>query len=344
MSAAAAHPADTAAFRWPAPTGGQFKQRPEDFRVEEQLRLPAANPEGRWLWLEVERRALTTGQVADLLAEAASVPSGEIRWAGRKDQQAIARQWFSLPWSNEDLSGLPESLLVHARHRCAEPLRLGRHDGNRFVIRLRGARCDEALCAAWVPALARGIPNRFGRQRFGADGDNAQRGADLLAGNAKAPRDRRLRMLWLSAWQSDLFNRVLDRWLADGAPETAGDLVWHPAAGLAIPRGRREGSPTGPLFGSRMDWPTGEAARREQAVLEAAGWTRNRMEQAAHRQRLRGARRPLMVIPAQVGLRPHPDAPTDLELRIELPPGSYASVVADLLSPGADAGAATGAD
>ena len=76
--------------------GGRFKAAPEDFRVEE---LPAYLPsgEGEHLFLWVEKRALSTPQVASALAAELRLGEREVSYAGLKDRQAVARQWFCVP-------------------------------------------------------------------------------------------------------------------------------------------------------------------------------------------------------------------------------------------------------
>ena len=65
------------------------------------------------------------------------------------------------------------------------------------------------------------IPFRFGPQRFGRDGRNAEIGRAILRGErtpeaGRAARDRFLRRLSISAYQSLLFNRWLAERMADG--------------------------------------------------------------------------------------------------------------------------------
>ena len=74
----------------------RLRARPEDFRVEE---IPLVEPEGEgehlYLWLEKTGR--DTEAVAKELAELAGVAPGEVGFAGRKDKNAVTRQWFSVP-------------------------------------------------------------------------------------------------------------------------------------------------------------------------------------------------------------------------------------------------------
>ena len=71
---------------------------------------------------------------------------------------------------------------------CAElhknKLRTGHLRGNRFTVTLRGVAADAASRAAAIVARleAEGLPNFYGAQRFGRQGDNARRGLELLGG------------------------------------------------------------------------------------------------------------------------------------------------------------------
>ena len=109
-------------------------------------------------------------------------------------------------------------MLAASRH--GNKLRTGHSRGNRFSIVVRGGDLAAARAAAEALA-ARGLPNFFGAQRFGADGRNADLGRAILLGSddpeaRRASRDRFLRRLALSAWQSLLFNRWLAERMADG--------------------------------------------------------------------------------------------------------------------------------
>lgn len=186
-----------------APLRAVLKARWEDFRVEE---VPATEPAGTGdhLWLEVEKRGLTTPTAAADLARALGVKPSSVGYAGLKDARAVARQWMSV----EHVPAARALALDDARIRVlrAVPhprkLRKGWHAGNRFVIRLRppGTRFDQGLpverpahpgsgeprlpdaaeVARRLEELARrGVPNFYGPQRFGTRGDTWRVGRAL---------------------------------------------------------------------------------------------------------------------------------------------------------------------
>jgi len=195
---------------------------PEDFRVDE---IPAYLPSGSGahLYLRVEKRGLTSREVARALAARLGVPERDVGIAGLKDRQAVTTQWLSLPVAADPdpahLGGEGFRILEASRHQ--NKLRTGHTRGNRFSIAVRGG--DLARASACALALGeRGLANFFGAQRFGATGRNADVGRALLRGRLDDPevrrsaRDRFLRRLCISAWQSLLFNRWLEERLRDG--------------------------------------------------------------------------------------------------------------------------------
>lgn len=314
---------------------------PEDFAVEE-LPLYAPCGEGAHTFVYVEKRLRTTEEVARLLARAANVRPGDVGYAGRKDRFAVARQWLSVP-ALEPSAALAleaEGVRVLEARRHGHKLRTGQLRGNRFRLRLRGlpeASLAE-LPARAADAVARGVPNRFGAQRFGAGGRNAARAAAALAGEGGWPRDRREARFLLSALQAAVFDDVLahrplalDR-LEDGDVAVvcaSGGLFLVEDAAREQPRcDRFEISPTGPIFGTRMAPAAGAPAARERAALARVG-----VDPARFRPppgvRARGARRPLRVRPEELSFAA--EAPGEVSLRFALPAGSYATVLVEAL-------------
>jgi tRNA pseudouridine13 synthase len=223
-------------------------------------------------------------------------------------------------------------VLRSARHR--NKLKAGHLHGNRFRITLREVK-DVPAALAKLELLRRvGVPNYFGEQRFGLGGNNAARGKLILERGGKH-RDRFERKLFLSAFQSDLFNRVLARRIADGsfAKAIAGDVLKrHPLGGEFLcedplveqPRiDAFEVSPSGPLFGPEMRAPTGAIAALEDEVL--AEQKIDRALFVAGADETRGTRRWLRIPFGFEGV--DEKASEVLELRFTLPAGSYATVV-----------------
>jgi tRNA pseudouridine13 synthase len=92
-------------------------------------------------------------------------------------------------------------------------------------------------------------------------------------------------------------------------------------------------SATGPIFGTRLLQPVGPAAERERAALTYYGIDMENLR-VPRGIKLRGARRPLRVRPADATAEQEEGA---LVLAFTLPPGSYATVLVEELLP-SDAG------
>jgi len=316
----------------------RIRTTPEDFRVDEQP-LYAPSGAGAHTFVRIEKRLRTTEAVARDLARAAGARPPDVGYAGRKDRGAVATQWFSVPDLDPEAAlalDLPGARVLEAA-RHPHKLRTGQLRANRFAIRLRGvdaaARARaEARCAE---IRERGMPNRFGAQRFGRDGDNALRARRFCAGEITV-RDRRDARFLVSAWQSEVFNAVLAARPLPLDQLEAGDLAMrHDSGGVFLiedPARERERarafeiSPTGPIFGPRMTWPGGAVALRERAVMAEHGLDPDALRLPGVR--ARGARRALRVRPGLLALEADGD---DMTLRFDLPAGSYATVVVEEL-------------
>jgi tRNA pseudouridine13 synthase len=209
---------------------------------------------------------------------------------------------------------------------------------------------DAAACAEAAERLSelvrRGMPNRFGSQRFGRDGDNVARAQRLLRGE-KVAADRRAARFLVSALQAAVFNAALAAREAPLDTVAWGEVAMLHASGGSFvvedlererPRAAAfEISATGPIFGTRLLQPLGPAAERELAALARYDVDLGNLRVPAGI-KLRGARRALRVRPADASARQEDGA---LVLRFTLPPGSYATVLVDelLQSDGASDGA-----
>ncbi len=169
-------------------TGGRAKETAEDFRVEEIPLYPASGA-GEHLFLTIEKRGVTTLDLVQRLARALGVRRNDIGYAGMKDARAVTVQTISVPRVAEPgVACLAiENVRVLAATAHKNKLKLGHLSGNRFQIRLRGVVPDAADRArAILDVLTRrGVPNRFGPQRFGARGASATLGRAVLARDGK---------------------------------------------------------------------------------------------------------------------------------------------------------------
>jgi tRNA pseudouridine13 synthase len=319
-----------------------LRKSPEDFVVDE---IPAYLPsgQGEHLYVHIRKRDVTTLEAVARLCRKLGVDARGAGFAGMKDRHAVTTQTISIPLAAgrplprpDDLATDGIDVLSVARH--GNKLKPGHLGGNRFAITLR--EIDEArmgdVVAALTEAGARGAPNAFGPQRFGARGDNVEHALSWLSGRAPGPTDRRRGRLLFSAVQSHLYNEVLRLRVEDGSwnRPLLGDLVKkHDTGGLfpctdAVVDGerakRREVSPTGPMFGASMRWPDGEPAAIERAVLEQAG---GEAIFEKHRALGEGTRRSLRLLADELSIVPVADDPRALEVRFVLPKGGYATTL-----------------
>ncbi len=340
----------------------RIKTVPEDFRVDEEAAyLPSGA--GDHVFVRIEKRNLTTGEAVALLAAAAGVKARDVGVPGLKDKVAVATQWLSflaLPGTEVEerlraFAPLP-GLRVLEVGRHGNKLRTGHLARNRFCIRLRGlAAADLAAVEASLRALGRsGVPNAFGPQRFGRDGDNVARALGFLSGRERAPREPRARKFLFSALQSEVFNRVLEARRADGTwnVPVLGDLLKLETGGMFLctepevdgaRAARGELGPTGPMIGVKMRAPEhGTLALETRVAAEVLGPD---FDLGRTRALGEGTRRPLVLHVTDLTVRREPlgDAPPDpreppearatdhdganLMVEFVLPKGAYATTV-----------------
>jgi tRNA pseudouridine13 synthase len=315
----------------------ELKAVPEDFEVEE---VPIYSPsgEGEHVFAFIEKRGLTTPDAVRAICEQVGADAKAAGWAGLKDRHALTRQWFSI--FGADLEAVrrveAEGVRVLRAELHGQKLRTGHLEANRFRLRLRqfDAGRIEDLRRTLSIIEAHGLPNYYGEQRFGRDGDNATRALRWVLGKDRAPRSAFHRKLQLSALQSELFNQlVADRVRTSTLGKVLpGDLMKkHDSGGVFIPQDLAEAqaradaweiSPTGPMFGPKMRWPEGEARIREETILEQSGLSL--ADLARWKRSAPGARRFVRVPLRSVGVTVSDNTVT---LDFTLPAGSYATIL-----------------
>lgn len=318
-----------------AGVGGRIKVNPEDFEVEE---IPAYEPSGSGdhLFLWIEKRGMGAEFFQRQIAKRLGVPTSEVGTAGLKDRHALTRQYVSVPATAEanlpELDGDGIRLLRHGRH--GNKLKPGHLHGNRFRILIRDAdpTQDAELQQVLERIRSEGLPNYYGAQRFGRDGETAKLGLDLLLNDARKVRNPFLKKLALSSVQSLLFNAYLAQRIGDGLMRRVltGDVMgkW-PAGGMFTADDvsveqerfdRRETAHCGPMFGRKTFPAKAEAAEREAKVIEAAGFTRQSFD--GFGKLLQGTRRHNLIYIDELSATWGPEG---LRLTFALPSGSYAT-------------------
>jgi tRNA pseudouridine13 synthase len=163
--------------------------------------------------------------------------------------------------------------------------------------------------------------------------------------------DERLRRLWVSALQSQIFNDVLARRietidkLLDGDIACKENGACFPVESAAVEQPRCEAweiSPTGPLVGYRVNLADQEPGTMEREALAAVGLTPQDFRDAG-RLKVKGARRALRAGPKDVQLEGGVDEHgAYITVAFTLPAGSYATMFLRELMKN-DAAEATGA-
>lgn len=314
-----------------------MRAQPEDFEVRESLGF-APTGSGEHLFARIRKRGWTTEAVTGLLAKACGVSRGGVSYAGMKDKWAVTEQWFSvhLPGREAplDLGELAPGVEVVELARHNKKLRRGVLTGNAFRLRLREVEASPSAIGARLHQIARyGVPNYFGEQRFGRDGDNVERARAMFAGEFR-PRDRSLRGILLSSARSFLFNGVLAERLRRGDWDRvlAGELVMLDGRQSLFPAQADDPDlpprlralalhPTGPLVGRGEPQPTAEVKALEDSVL---GQYADLVE-GLYRVKMDAARRALRVRVADLAWS-YPE-PGSVELSFALMAGSYATGV-----------------
>ena len=335
---------DSLACAWGGPLArGQLRTEPEDFAVEEDLGFePGGGGEHAWLW--IRKRGANTADVATALARFAGVSRGAVGFSGRKDRHAVTGQWFSVQLAGRDdpdWSAFDDPRWqIEQSVRHGRKLRVGTHRNNRFRLRVRGLAVDAGALEARIEQVAEGgFPNYFGEQRFGDEGQNLRKARQQLT-----RRHRRPPPMLLSAARAWLFNRVLDRRVADGtwctprpgdALMLAGTRSLFQCSGdepdLAERISAFDVDVTGPMWGVG-EQPVGPVVARQEAEWLA---DEHELRATVERQGVAAARRRLRA--TATGLEWHRDGDV-LELTFTLPAGVFAtSLVREIVDSGANA-------
>lgn len=190
-----------------------FKQNKDDFVVTE-VPLYEFSGEGEHLILKLRKKDLATWDAIEILARFLGCSTREFGYAGLKDKNAMTIQCLSIHRKYEEALKIFEheniKILETTYHN--NKIKIGHLKGNRFFIRLKRVglvekrKIEEAL----GQIATYGIPNYFGFQRFGIDGDNYKKGKEIIEGTLKE-RNRNLKQMYINAYQSFLFNLWLSK-------------------------------------------------------------------------------------------------------------------------------------
>lgn len=227
----------------------RIKTRPEDFVVEE---LPLLEPkeEGKYWFLELKKRNVSTLEALRVISRFKRVPLKEIGFSGLKDKFAVTTQYLTVPASYEppvssfkfchrwvegevDLSR-EMGFTVKVLGKVDRPLTLGFLKGNRFTITVRNFEKNlrERFYRNYEVVKRFGFPNYFGEQRFGSV---KSRDDFVLRYLLKGDFDRALRSYFFGKSTVDFWGdwRRLYKTLSPALEEYEKDLIRGLMRGLS---------------------------------------------------------------------------------------------------------------
>jgi tRNA pseudouridine13 synthase len=146
----------------------RYKVQPEDFIVEEQIRL-SLTPKGSFAVYRVRKRGVTTLRVQAQMARALGVGQSAVVFPALKDKDAIAVQHVAVRGTGPaQLAG--DGFVAQFLGRSPRPLAPADVVANRFTVALRDLSTGEAAhVQERLAQVARsGLPNYFDEQRFGS--------------------------------------------------------------------------------------------------------------------------------------------------------------------------------
>lgn len=196
-----------------------FKQQLKDFIVDEVLPFELSG-EGEHVWLHICKQGENTEWVAKQLAAVAKVRKRNVGYAGLKDRHGITTQWFSVHMpgmADPDWSALEtQNIRILETLRHSKKLRRGALKENRFSIVLRSIEGDMTqLIERCETIKINGVPNYFGKQRFGHDMDNLRFAENMFTLEERIPRHKK--SIYLSAARSWIFNTLLSQRISENS-------------------------------------------------------------------------------------------------------------------------------
>lgn len=196
------------------PINVYFSKNSNDFVVREN-QLYDFSGDGEHLILQIQKKDLTTHEALKILSAFSGVKIRDFGVAGLKDKEGMTTQFISLPIKFKNIleNFSHEKLKIISTNRHNNKIRIGHLKSNTFFIRLKKVLPLHAqkLENVLKQIDKNGFPNYFGYQRFGKLGDNFDIGQEILLGNMKKKFNPKMQNFFISAFQSELFNRWLSK-------------------------------------------------------------------------------------------------------------------------------------
>ncbi|MDP1602422.1 MAG: tRNA pseudouridine(13) synthase TruD [Legionella sp.] len=314
---------------------GSIKSSPDDFKVDEILGFELTG-EGEHLFLLIEKRGLNTEELVKKIASVTGYSERDISYAGIKDRQAVTRQWLSIQCPGQEIADANalagEGWRVIETKRHLKKLKTGALTGNKFQLTIRDIQGNDEIETRLQHIKHHGIPNYFGAQRFGFDGQNLVKAKRLLIDGIKT-KNRFLKGMYYSTARSFLFNLILSERIKQGnwnkalpgdvmqldgknsifTIDAVDDIIQERVKSFDV-------SPASPLWGVGKELVSDEALIiQQQALADFEPWCA-----ALETHKLERSYRALMLKPRDMSWEWQDDT---LVLNFSLQAGSYATSV-----------------
>lgn len=220
--------------------GGHIKDE-EDFVVQElplrkflstytRDRGGVKQIDGPYVLALLKKKSMTTKSAIRLIRNGLGINKNDIGYAGLKDKFAVTSQYITI--RKEKFREIKSDNLELTRASFTNNMmQVGELEGNKFVIALHDCKHTENVEDTIEELKRRGLPNYFGPQRFGKNNDNHVIGRlilqrkyeealklinEQLRKNHKSLQniDKSLLKFFIHAYQSFIFNRVLDSYIS----------------------------------------------------------------------------------------------------------------------------------
>ncbi|VAY86761.1 tRNA pseudouridine 13 synthase [hydrothermal vent metagenome] len=190
-----------------------FKPNHNDFVVTE-VPLYQFSGDGEHLVVTIRKKDLSTWDMIAIISDYIGCKSRDIGYAGLKDKNAMTIQFISIPKIYEtkidEFKHTNIKIIDKTYHN--NKIRVGHLKGNKFFIRLKrvSSHNSKIIKSVLEQIITFGMPNYFGYQRFGINGDNYLKGQDIISGKLQE-RNKKLKQMYINSFQSFIFNNWLSK-------------------------------------------------------------------------------------------------------------------------------------
>lgn len=305
----------------------KFEQNQEDFIVDEIGLKCKGN--GNYTILHIKKIEMTTWDMIAAFADFLNINAEKIGYAGLKDKHATTTQYISIEarYEKELKKFKHPQIKIIGWTRHTHSIRMGDLIGNRFTINLFEVN---QIQAGQIEKLARkseklGLPNYFGYQRFGRDGDSIKQAKEMIAGDVHI-EDAKLKKFLISIYQSTFFNEWLAERIMMSREQNGGkflllegDLYLDSKGKLFTPK-----EPQQKDFEAKKVVPTGLLCGRGVYRSRAlAGEIEGKYDDGFLYEK--GLRREAIIFPKDIEIKYNKDF-EKMTIAFTLPKGSYATV------------------